>query len=76
MVISKSALKVGGLEIVAVCDVDSEHLQKSAEELENLQGTRPRTYKYYHSGSSRFAGLGRVVRPRTEAGLQAEYRAF
>jgi predicted dehydrogenase len=47
MVISKAALKVGGVEIVAVCDVDSEHLRKNAEELEKLQGTKPRTFKQY-----------------------------
>ena len=47
MVISKAALDVGGLEIVAVCDVDSQHLRESAEELEKLQGTKPKTFKYY-----------------------------
>jgi predicted dehydrogenase len=47
MVISKAALKVGGLEIVGVCDVDSDHLNKSAQELENIQGTRPKTFKQY-----------------------------
>ena len=41
MVDAKAALKVGGVEIVAVCDVDSEHLTGSADELEKLQGTRP-----------------------------------
>ncbi len=47
MVISKAALKVGGLEIVAVCDVDSQHLSESARELESLQGTKPKTFKHY-----------------------------
>ncbi len=47
MVISEAALKVGGLEIIGVCDVDSEHLRESADELENLQGLRPQTFKYY-----------------------------
>ena len=47
MVISKAALKVGGLEIVAVSDVDSDHLNKSAQELEDLQGSRPKTFKQY-----------------------------
>ena len=47
MVISKAALKVGGAEIVAVSDVDSEHLRKSSEELEQLQGSKPRTFKQY-----------------------------
>ena len=47
MVISEAALKIGGLEIVAVCDVDSEHLRQSAEKLESLQGTRPKTFRHY-----------------------------
>ena len=44
---AKAALKAGGAEIVALCDVDSEHLSKSADELEKLQGSRPKTFKLY-----------------------------
>jgi predicted dehydrogenase len=47
MVDAKAALKAGGAEIVAICDVDSEHLEKSAEELSKLQGSRPRGYKLH-----------------------------
>jgi predicted dehydrogenase len=47
MVISKAALRVGGLEIVAVCDVDSQHLNESVLELEKLQGRKPEAFKYY-----------------------------
>lgn len=47
MVDAKAALKAGGAEIVAICDVDSEHLSTSAAELEKLQGKRPKTYKLY-----------------------------
>lgn len=47
MVDAKAALKVGGVEAAAICDVDSEHLDKNASELENLQGTRPKTFKHY-----------------------------
>jgi predicted dehydrogenase len=47
MVITKAALEVGGVEIIAVCDVDSDHLNNSADELEKLQGTRPKTFKDY-----------------------------
>lgn len=47
MVIMKAALQIGGVEVVAVCDVDSEHLKTSADELEVLQGARPATYKDY-----------------------------
>jgi len=47
MVDAKAALKAGGAEIAAICDVDSEHLTQSADELEKLQGKRPRTFKLY-----------------------------
>jgi len=47
MVDAKNALKVGKVEAAAVCDVDSEHLEKSAAELEKLQGSRPKTFKRY-----------------------------
>jgi predicted dehydrogenase len=47
MVDLKAALKVGGVEVVALCDVDSEHLDSSAAEVEKLQGRRPRTFKLY-----------------------------
>jgi predicted dehydrogenase len=47
MVDAKAALKVGGVDVVAICDVDSEHLAKSAAELERLQGHRPKTFKLY-----------------------------
>jgi predicted dehydrogenase len=47
MVITKAALKAGGVEVIGICDVDSEHLNNSAVELEKLQGSRPKTFKYY-----------------------------
>jgi predicted dehydrogenase len=47
MVDARAALKVGGVEIVAVCDVDSDHLKKAADDLEKLQGKRPREFKSY-----------------------------
>jgi len=47
MVDVKAAFKVGGVEIVALCDVDSEHLNNSADEIEKLQGSRPKTFKSY-----------------------------
>ena len=48
MVIVKAALKVGGVEVIGVCDVDSEHLNNSANELEKLQGKKPKTFKNYN----------------------------
>ena len=44
---ARAVLKVGGAEIVAVCDVDSEHLNKAAADLEKAQGTRPQTFQRY-----------------------------
>lgn len=47
MVDINAALKAGGVEVVGLCDVDSEHLAKSADETQKLQGTRPKTFKHY-----------------------------
>ena len=47
MVDAKAALKVGGVEVTAICDLDSEHLKANAEQLEKLQGARPKTFKHY-----------------------------
>ncbi len=44
---ARAALKVGGVDIVAVCDVDSDHLKSGADQLEKLQGRRPREFKLY-----------------------------
>ncbi|MFA7493634.1 MAG: Gfo/Idh/MocA family oxidoreductase [Proteiniphilum sp.] len=48
MVIAKAALQAGGVEITAICDVDTAHLKNSAAELETLQGSKPREFKDYH----------------------------
>ena len=47
MVDVEAAFKVGGVEVVALCDVDSEHLEQSAAKVEKLQGKRPQTFKQY-----------------------------
>ncbi len=47
MVITTAALKSGSVEVIAVCDVDSEHLKTSIDELEKLQGSRPAGFKEY-----------------------------
>ena len=44
---AKAALKAGGAEISALCDVDSEHLRTNAQQLEKLQGTKPQSFKEY-----------------------------
>lgn len=47
MVITEAALKTGDVEVVAVCDVDSEHLKNSADKIQELQGERPKEFKNY-----------------------------
>ncbi len=47
MVITKAALKVGGVEVIGICDVDTDHLKAGANELEELQGKKPKTFKDY-----------------------------
>ena len=47
MVDVEAAFKVGGVEVVALCDVDSDNLSKSAARVEKLQGQRPKTFKHY-----------------------------
>jgi predicted dehydrogenase len=43
----RAAFKAGGVEVAGICDVDSEHLSKGADEIEKLQGARPKTFKLY-----------------------------
>lgn len=47
MVDLKAALKIGSVEPIALCDVDGDHLTKSADEVEKLCGKRPQTFKLY-----------------------------
>ena len=47
MVDLKAAFQVGGVEAVALCDVDSDHLEQSAKEVEKTQGKRPKVFKHY-----------------------------
>lgn len=44
---AKAALRTGGAEIVAICDVDGAVLGSAAAEIAALQGGRPRTYKHH-----------------------------
>lgn len=47
MVDVNAAMKAGGIEFAGICDVDSDHLKTSADEIEKLQGRRPATFKHY-----------------------------
>ena len=42
----RAAFKAGGIAIIALCDVDSQHLKDSADRVEQSQGTRPKTFKH------------------------------
>jgi hypothetical protein len=44
---TRAAFKVGNVEMVGLCDVDSQHLADTAAEVEELRGARPRTFKHY-----------------------------
>lgn len=56
----EAAFKVGGVEVLAICDVDQEHLNQSAAKIEKLQGNRPRTFKDYRD-LLQVAGLDAVI---------------
>ena len=45
MVVTEAAFKAGGVEMVAICDVDSEHLAKAALKIASLQPEAPRSLK-------------------------------
>jgi len=59
-VILDAAFKKGGVEAMALCDVDSEHLDKAAQKVEGLQGKRPRTFRDWRELLDT-PGLGAVV---------------
>lgn len=48
MVITKAALAIGGVEVIGICDVDTNHLDDSASEIEKLQGSQPKKFKDFH----------------------------
>ena len=60
MVDVKAAFQVGGVEVIALCDVDSEHLSQSAAEVEKLQGKRPQGFKHYED-LLQMAGLEALI---------------
>lgn len=47
MVDVHAAFKAGGVEVLALCDVDKQHLADSAREIEKLQGFSPKTFQSY-----------------------------
>lgn len=55
-----AAFKVGGVEVVGVCDVDSDHLAQAADKIASLQAARPRTFKQ-HRDLLALEGLDAVI---------------
>ncbi len=47
MVDLQAAFKNGGVECIGLSDVDSQHLEASAADVEKLQGSRPKLFKHY-----------------------------
>ena len=47
MVDVEAAFRAGGIEVLALCDVDSDNLKNSADKVEKLQGKRPQTFKLH-----------------------------
>lgn len=45
MIVVEAAFKAGGVEVVALCDVDSAPLEKAAAKVASLQSQRPKTFK-------------------------------
>ena len=43
----RNAFKVGGVEVSALCDIDSDHLKSSADQIGKMQAARPRLFKDY-----------------------------
>jgi predicted dehydrogenase len=55
-----AAFKVGGVELVAVCDVDRAHLEKAVAHVENKQGSKPQAFKH-HQELLAMPGLQAVI---------------
>lgn len=47
MVDINAAFKTGNVEVIGICDVDSDRLNTNADAIAKLQPERPKTFKYY-----------------------------
>ena len=48
MVDINAAFKSGSVEVIGICDVDSDRLNTNADAIAKLQPARPKTFKYYN----------------------------
>jgi predicted dehydrogenase len=55
-----AAFKAGGVEVLALCDVDADHLGQSADKVATLQSGRPKTFKD-HRDLLEVPGLDAVI---------------
>lgn len=46
MVITRAALKAGGVEVTGISDIDSDHLSSSAAETLRMHSVRPLRYNW------------------------------
>jgi predicted dehydrogenase len=60
MVCVNAAFRAGNVEVLALCDVDSQHLEASAGKIEELQGRRPHVFKR-HEDLLQVDGLDAVI---------------
>jgi len=45
--LAKAVMGIDGLNLISLCDIDSEHLKSVADEIEKTQGNRPQEYTSY-----------------------------
>ena len=45
--LAKTVMNIDGFSMVSLCDIDSVHLKSVADEIERVQGSRPKEYKAY-----------------------------
>ncbi|MEM9718450.1 MAG: Gfo/Idh/MocA family oxidoreductase [Bacteroidota bacterium] len=45
--LAKAVMGIEGFELVSLCDIDTEHLKSVADEIEQVQGSRPKAYAAY-----------------------------
>ncbi len=46
-VLIKNAHEAGGVKVTAICDVDTEQLNKTSENVERMFGAQPKSFKHY-----------------------------
>ena len=78
LVVTEAAFKAGGVEVVGICDVDTEHLVQAADRIRGWQGSSPRAFKDWRRAARRARAPGGrhrhpapLARAALHRGLQA-----